>query len=99
MNFQKKEKAGQGIGIAVNQANSIPKEQENYLGEKGFLGSGNTELLCYTLVWVFGIHFALRAGQEHRNLRLQTRSRRCNLMNQVMNSYSIWRILVKLMVD
>ena len=27
------------------------------------------ELLYYTLVWVFGIQFALRAGQEHRNLR------------------------------
>ena len=28
LNFQMKEKAGQGIGIAVNQANFIPEEQE-----------------------------------------------------------------------
>ena len=66
-----KEKAGKGIGSAVNQANFITEEQENYLWENGFLGSDNAELLCHTLVWVFGIQFALRAGQEHRNLRFQ----------------------------
>ena len=70
LNFQMKEKAGKGIGTAVNQANFIT-EQENYLWENGFLGSDNTELLCHTLVWVFGIQFALRAGQEHRILRCQ----------------------------
>ena len=64
LNFQMKEKAGKGIGTAVNQANFITEEQENYLWENGFL-------LCHTLVWVFGIQFALRAGQEHRNLRFQ----------------------------
>ena len=39
--------------------------------EHGFLGSENAELLRHTLVWVLGIQFALRAGQEHRNLRLE----------------------------
>ena len=64
-----KEKASQGIGIVVNKANFISEEQENYLWENGSLGSENGELLCHTLVWVFGMQFALRAGQEHRNLR------------------------------
>ena len=71
---------GEGGGLKLekelvqlsNQANFITEEQENYLWENGFLGSDNAELLCHTLVWDFGIQFALRAGQEHRNLRFQT---------------------------
>ncbi|XP_022810328.1 uncharacterized protein LOC111347344 [Stylophora pistillata] len=66
-----KERARQGIGVDVNHANLITQEQENYLWEHGFLGSGNAELLRDTLVWVLGVQFALRAGQEHRNLRLR----------------------------
>ena len=47
----------------------ITQEQKNYLWEHGFLGSENAELPRDTLVWVLGVNFALRAGQEHRNLR------------------------------
>ena len=36
-----------------------------------FLGRDNREILCRTLVWVLGIQFALRVGQEHRDLRLK----------------------------
>ena len=71
LNFLMKERARQGIGVHVNQANLITQEQENYLWEHGFLGSENAELLRDTLVWVLGVNFALRAGQEHRNLRLR----------------------------
>ena len=71
LNFLMKERARQGIGVDVNQANLITQEQENYLWEHGFLGSENAELLRDTLVWVLGVNFALRAGQEHRNLRLR----------------------------
>ena len=71
MNFQIKEKAAQGVGVVINQAKFITKDQENFLWENGFLGSKNREILCYTLVWVFGIQFALKAGQEHRNLRFK----------------------------
>ena len=39
--------------------------------EHGFLRSENAELLCDTLVWVLGVQFPLRAGQEQRNLRLR----------------------------
>ena len=49
----------------------ITQEQENYLWEQGFLGSENAELLRDALVWVLGVQFALRAGQEHRNLGLR----------------------------
>ena len=69
LNFVMKERAGQGIGVETAQAKFISEEQENYLWEHGFLGSTNAELLRDTLVYVLGIQFALRAGQEHRNLR------------------------------
>lgn len=69
LNFVLKERAGQGLGVEVAQANFISEEQENYLWEHGFLGSSGASLLRDTLVYVFGIQFALRAGQEHRNLR------------------------------
>ena len=65
------ERARQGIGVDVNQANLTTLEQEDYLWEHGFLGSEDGELLRDTLVWVLGVQFAVRAGQEHRNLRLR----------------------------
>ena len=65
-----KEKAAQGIVIVVKNANFISEEQEyRDLWENGLLGSENGEFLCHTLVWVFGMQFVFRAGQENRNLR------------------------------
>ena len=57
--------------------------------ENGFLGSENAELLCHTLVLIFGIQFALRAGQELRNLRFKNSQLSLQRENRVMNSYSI----------
>ena len=42
-----------------------------YLLQKGFLGSDTPELLRDTVLFVLGNCFALRAGQEHRNLRMK----------------------------
>ena len=39
----------------------------------------------------FGIQFALRAGQEHRNLRFKN-SQFYNGTNRIMNSYTVWNI-------
>ena len=36
------------------------------------IGSENGEILYYTLVWAFGVQFALRAGQEHQDLRFKS---------------------------
>ena len=70
LNFVLKERAGLGLGVEVAQANLISEEQENYLWEHGFfLGSSDGCLLRDTLVYLFGVQYALRAGQEHRNLR------------------------------
>ena len=52
-----KEKATSGLGVVVNQAKFIAKEQENFLWENGFLGNEDRKILCFKLVWAFGIHF------------------------------------------
>jgi hypothetical protein len=67
LNFVLKDRAQQGLGMEVCQAKLISEEQENYLWLHSFLGSSNAELRRDTLVFVFGMQFALRAGQEHRN--------------------------------
>ena len=59
----------QGIGANKRQADVITEEQENILWENGILGSDNPEQLLDTLIFQLGLNFALRAGQEHRNLR------------------------------
>ena len=81
------EKPAQGIGIVVNKANYISEEQKNYLWGKWFLGSENKELLCQTFVWIFGIQFALRAGQEHRKLRFNNHNHLNNMTNRVMHEF------------
>ena len=43
LNFVMKERARQGIGVDVNQANLRTQEQENYLWAHGFLRSENAE--------------------------------------------------------
>ena len=66
-----KERASACVGVDVKQAKVISESDENYFWEHGHLGNGNPEILRNTLVWVFGLNFALRAGQEHCNLRMK----------------------------
>ena len=44
-----KEKATSGLGVVVNHAKFIAKEQENFLWEKGFLRSENGKIPCFNL--------------------------------------------------
>ena len=71
LNFVLKERAGEGIGSVTSQAEPITPHQMQYLWQKGFLGSDTPELLRDTLLFVLRNCFALRAGQEHRNLRMK----------------------------
>ena len=77
----------------------ITQEQENYLWEHNFLGSENAELLRDTLVWVLGVNFALRAGQEHRNLRLRNSQLSLQCDNWGVNFCSIPRISVRQIME
>lgn len=61
------------LGLRINkkkQALIITEEQENILWEKNILGSANAQQLLDTTVYLVGLNVALRAGQEHRNLRI-----------------------------
>ena len=69
LNFQMKQRASAGFGVDVKQAKVISESDKNYLWAHGYLGNGNPEVLRNTLVGVLGLNFALRAGQEHHNLR------------------------------
>ncbi|OWF34689.1 uncharacterized protein KIAA1958-like [Mizuhopecten yessoensis] len=61
--------AKQGFVINKKQAEIITEEQEQLMWEKGVMGTDTPEKLLNTLVYQLGLNFALRAGQEHRNLR------------------------------
>jgi hypothetical protein len=51
-----KERASAGLGANTRQAEVISVDEENLLWES-------------TLVYLFGLHFVFRGGQEHRRLR------------------------------
>ncbi|KAK3084649.1 hypothetical protein FSP39_016881 [Pinctada imbricata] len=64
-----KEIAKTGLGSMKKQAQIITEKEENEMWEKGVLGTDTGVKLLDTIVYHFELHFALRAGQEHRNLR------------------------------
>ena len=66
-----KERTGGGIGSVTSKAEVITPGQMEYLWKNGLLGSDTPELPRNTILFVFGNCFALRAGQEHRNLRMK----------------------------
>ena len=59
-----------GLGVKKRQAEPITIEEENTLWEKGVLGESDPQTLLDTVLFLCGIHFALRSGQEHRSLKL-----------------------------
>ena len=44
-------------------------EEEEMLWQSGIFGNAGPKVLVDTLLCMFGLHFALCAGEEHRNLR------------------------------
>lgn len=59
-----------GLGVKKRQAEPITNEEEKLLWEKGFLGDSTPHILLDTMLYLCGIHFALRSGEEHRSLQL-----------------------------
>ena len=56
-----------GIGTNKQQVDIVSIAQENYLWEKGFLGSQDDKHLLNAVLWILGINFGLRGGHDHRN--------------------------------
>ncbi|KAK6178713.1 hypothetical protein SNE40_011234 [Patella caerulea] len=60
--------ASKGNGLLTKQADVISIDEENIMWKQGILG--NPQTLLDTIVYLFGLNFALRSGGEHRNLTL-----------------------------
>ena len=65
-----KESASDGLGLTKKQGEVITLDEEEQLWSKGVLGDSNPQQLLDTIVYLFGIHFALTGGSEHRRLRM-----------------------------
>lgn len=64
-----KQLASNGYKARRRQAEVIEQDEEEKLWEKGVLGDSTPQKLVDTVLYLFGLHFALRAGQEHRSIR------------------------------
>ena len=64
-----KERTLLNIGNVKKQADLITYDQENYLWKEGILGEQNPDQLPDTVLYLLGVHLALRAGDEHYYLR------------------------------
>ena len=58
-----------GVGSEVKQAQAFTEEEEELLWRVGALGDGAADVLLDTMVFLIGKNFALRSGQEHRELK------------------------------
>ena len=58
-----------GNGTTKKHAEPISTEEEEILWGKQLLSDKDPQTLLNTMVWMCGMFFALRSGQEHRSLR------------------------------
>ena len=61
-----------GMDVDWKQAEPLTVEEENSLWEQGLLGDtcSSSQTLVDTLLFLCGMHFAYRSGQEHRSLQV-----------------------------
>ena len=67
-----KDRAQRNIGVVRRQAEFISSNFEEKLWEKNVLGEANANQLRDTVLFLIGINFGLRAGDEHYDLRRDT---------------------------
>ena len=60
---------GAGVGSHRKQAEPLTVEDEELLWRKKVLGDHSPQLLFNTMIFMCGLYFALRSGDEHRQLR------------------------------
>ena len=58
-----------GFGSKKRQAEPLTTDEEEIPWQTGHLGDHSPQALLDTIIFMNGIYFALRSGQEHRNLR------------------------------
>ena len=59
-----------GHGVTSKQTEPLTIEEENQLWEQDLLGDHSPQTLLDTMVFLCGMSFALRSGQEHQSLQL-----------------------------
>ena len=64
-----KELSAAGKRCQHKKAGIITETEEELLWSKGVLGTHTPRKLVDTMLYLLGLHFALRAGKEHRQLR------------------------------
>lgn len=64
-----------GVGAEVHHAAVISLEHEELLWSSGVLGVDTPLSLLRAAFYMVGLHFCLRGGQEHRNLRVEQLTR------------------------
>ena len=64
-----KDRASRNIGLVRKQAEYIPLDYEDKMWKEGVLGEEFPDQLRDTVLFLLGINLALRAGDEHYNLR------------------------------
>lgn len=74
LDAQMKLSASEGNVNPKKRKKSIDYDQEDQLWQNGAFGSSNPRQLLETLIYHLGLHFSLRAGQEHRDLVYGERS-------------------------
>ncbi len=62
-----KERATMGLGKRKSSS-PVSVSDENSLWDKGVLGTNDPDTLCDTLLFLLGLHLALRGGKEHKDL-------------------------------
>lgn len=65
-----KDLSAQGKRAKRESAAIITIQQEETMWQSGLVGEDNPKQFSRTLLYLIGMHFALRAGAEHRNLRV-----------------------------
>ena len=58
-----------GIGSKERQAEPLTVEEEELLWQTGQLGDHSPQTIVDTMLFMNRVYFALRSGDEHRNLR------------------------------
>ena len=58
-----KEHTALNVGTTKKQAELITYAQENYLWKEGILGESNPDQLRDTVLYLLGVHLALRANR------------------------------------
>lgn len=67
-----KERTRAGFRVKRRQAQPISFDEEDTMWKSSVLGTDTPQKLFDTLLYMLGLNFALRAAQEHRNLRWGT---------------------------